>query len=79
MIPQLAALSPRSFVGIATMGGSTVTSNGRLGGYLTEIQSPVLVRLKNKYRIEHYISYIFKNRILLQIRCLKTSKFWLIR
>ncbi|XP_057366133.2 calcium-activated chloride channel regulator 3A-1-like [Daphnia carinata] len=43
MIPQLAANSPRSFVGIATMGGSVVTSNGRLGGYLTEIQSPVLV------------------------------------
>ena len=48
-IPLLAKASPRSFVGIATMGGSYYSnfsvSNGRLGGYLTEIQSPIQVNV----------------------------------
>ncbi|XP_046639085.1 calcium-activated chloride channel regulator 3A-1-like [Daphnia pulicaria] len=44
LIPQLAATSPRSFVGIATMVGANFnSSNGRLGGYLTEIQAPIQV------------------------------------
>lgn len=64
MIQQLAGASPRSFVGIATMGGSNVTSNGRLGGYLTEVQSPVLVRLKHEYGITRYIPKLFRCTIV---------------
>lgn len=45
LIQQLASASPRSFVGIATMGGTIVNSTGRLGGYLTEVQTPIQVSL----------------------------------
>lgn len=42
LIPNLVTASKRSFVGLATMGGTNVNlTNGQLTGYLTEIQSPI--------------------------------------
>ena len=53
LIRQLAATSPRSFVGIATMGGTNVNStSGRLGGYLTEIQTPI--------QVNYFLYYCFE-------------------